>query len=234
MFELLSFGPQGWGDEYFRAAVLVIELSLASAAFGVILGLMAAWGKLSRSRTAARIAGAYTTVIRGIPELLVIYIVFFGSSIGLQKLFSYFGYDEYVEINAFATGVFALGLVAGAFAAEVFRGAFLAVPSGQTDAAKASGMRPSLVFRRILFPQMMRFAIPGLGNIWLILMKDTALISVIALDELIRTSRIASEAERLPFTFYLVAATIYLALATVSMGGLQRIERWASRGVRRA
>ncbi len=234
MFDLLRFGSEGWGDEYFWAAVLVIELSLASAAFGVLLGLLAAWGKLSRSRAAARIAGAYTTVIRGVPELLVIYIVFFGSSIGLQKLFSSFGYDEYVEINAFATGVFALGLVAGAFATEVFRGAFLAVPRGQAEAATACGMRPSLVFRRILFPQMLRFAIPGLGNIWLILMKDTALISVIALDELIRTSRIASEAERLPFTFYFVAAMIYLALATVSMGGLQRIERWASRGVRRA
>ncbi len=234
MFDLLRFGSEGWGDEYFWAAALVIELSLASAAFGVLLGLLAAWGKLSRSRAAARIAGAYTTVIRGIPELLVIYIVFFGSSIGLQKLFSSFGYDEYVEINAFATGVFALGLVAGAFATEVFRGAFLAVPRGQAEAAKACGMRPSLVFRRILFPQMLRFAIPGLGNIWLILMKDTALISVIALDELIRTSRIASEAERLPFTFYFVAAIIYLALTTVSTGGLQRIERWASRGVRRA
>ncbi len=234
MFDLLSFGSQGWGDEYLRATVLVIELSVASAAFAVVLGLLAAWGKLSGSRAAARIAGAYTTVIRGIPELLVIYIVFFGSSIGLQKLFALFGYDGYVEINAFVTGVFALGLVAGSFATEVFRGAILAVPRGQIEAAKACGMRPSLVFRRNRFPQMLRFAIPGLGTLWLILMKDTALISVIALDELIRTSRIASEAERLPFTFYFVAAMIYLALTTVSTGGLQRIERWASRGVRRA
>jgi len=234
MLDILSFGDGGWGDEYARATWLVVKLALASLAVGTVLGLLGAWAKLSRSRAAQRLADAYTTVIRGVPELLVIWIVFFGTSIGLQKLFALFGQEGYVEIDAFASGTLALSVVFGAFATEVFRGAFLAIPRGQIEAAKALGMGRSLVFRRIQFPQMVRYATPGLGNLWLVLLKDTSLVSVIALDELIRTSRIAGEAMHEPFTFYFIAAMIYLGLTIVSMGTQQRIETWANRGVERA
>lgn len=234
MLEHLAWGDAGWGDEYVAATWLVIRLAAASFLVGTVLGLLGAWAKLSHSRFAHVIADAYTTVVRGTPELLVIWMVFFGTSLLVQRIVGVLGYDRYVEVDAFLAGVVALSLVFGAFATEVFRGAFQAIERGQIEAARACGMSPWLIFRRIQFPQMLRFALPGLGNLWLVLLKDTSLISVIALDELIRVSRIAGESSREPFTFYLVAALIYLALTTVSTGALQRLEAMASRGVRRA
>ena len=235
MIEGLSWGDAGFADEFARATVLVIQLALASVAVGLVLGLLGAWGKFSQLRTANRLADFYTTFIRGTPELLVIWIVYFGVSILSQKVYALVsGEETYIEISGFLSGTIALGLVFGAFATEVFRGAFLAVPKGQVEAARACGMSRIQILIYIQSPQVLRYALPGLGNLWLVMLKDTALISVVALDEIMRTARIGSQVTHKPFNFYLAAAALYLLLTTISMVGLRIAERWANRGVRRA
>ena len=145
-----------------------------------------------------------------------------------------FGYDVILDLNPFVAGTLTIGFIYGAFATEVFRGAYLAVPKDQVEAAFAVGMNRILIFRRILLPQMWRFALPGLGNVWMVLIKATALISVIQLEELMRSADVAARATRMPFTFFFAASLIYLAITVVSMIVQQRAERWANRGVRRA
>jgi His/Glu/Gln/Arg/opine family amino acid ABC transporter permease subunit len=233
VLEVLGFGELGFGDEILRGAWLTLQLAFASLLFGLFMGLAAAAGKLSNSRAARWLANGYTEIVRGVPEMLVVLVVFFGASAALQRLVALFGYDDYIEVDAFTAGTLALGLVFGAFASEVFRGAFLAVPRGQLEAGLSCGMTRWQVFHRIRLPQMWRFAIPGLGNLWMVLIKDTSLISVIALDELLRWSKVAAETTKQPFTFYAVAALIYLAMAILSDWGRARLERAANRGVRR-
>ncbi|MNI41872.1 Arginine ABC transporter permease protein ArtQ [compost metagenome] len=169
----------------------------------------------------------YTTVIRGIPELLIILILYFGGTAALTTLLG-----RYAEVDAFTSGVFALSLVFGAYAAEVFRAAIRAVPVGQIEAARALGLRGSLIWRFVILPQMWRHALPGLGNLWLTLLKDTALVSVVGLEDLMRKTAIAAGATHDPLTFYCAAAAIYLAFTSVSIIGLTQLERGASRGVR--
>lgn len=231
---MFAFGDQGWGDELAVGAGMTLLIAAASLVFGLLLGLLGAGAKLARSRWLNALGEAYTTLIRGVPELLVIFLVFFGGGFLLQAAAAALGYEGYVEVNAFVAGVFALSLVFGAFATEVFRGAFLAVPAGQVEAARALGMPAFLTFRRILLPQVWRYALPGLGNLWLVLVKDTSLVSVIALDELARKTQIAVGVEKEPFTLYMAAALIYCAITLVSSLGQGRLERWAARGVRRA
>jgi ABC-type arginine transport system permease subunit len=152
----------------------------------------------------------------------------------LQKVLSLLAGEEVlIDIDPFSAGVITIGVIYGAFATEVFRGAFLAVPKGQVEAARAAGMNRMLIFRRVLMPQAWRFALPGLGNVWMVLIKATALMSVIQLSELLRNADIAARAVRMPFTFYFLASLFYLAITIVSMLGQQRIEAWANRGVRR-
>jgi polar amino acid transport system permease protein len=234
VLDVLKFGNNGFGDEILLGAWLTLQLAISSLVFGLLLGLLAASAKLSGFRVARFIANTYTEVIRGVPEMLVVLVVFFGASAALQKIMGLFGYEEYIEVNAFIAGTTALGLVFGAFAGEVLRGGFLAVPIGQIEAGIACGMTSLQVFRRIRLPQMWRFAIPGLGNLWMVLLKDTSLISVIALDELLRWSKVAAETTKQPFTFYMVAAVIYLLLAIISDLGRHKLEARALRGVRRA
>jgi polar amino acid transport system permease protein len=209
---------------------MTIRVALASVAVGLVLGLIGAAMKLSGSRAARAVAGGYTTIIRGVPELLLLLILFFGGTMALQRIFELLGHDEYVEVSAFGAGVATLGFVFGAYATEVFRGAILAVPPGQIDAARAVGMGRVLRFRRILLPQVWRYALPGLGNLWMVLLKDTALISVVGLDEIMRKASIAAGATREPFTFYAAAALIFLGLTVVSMAALQYSENRAGRG----
>jgi octopine/nopaline transport system permease protein len=180
------------------------------------------------------LAEGYTTVARGVPELLVIYLLFFGGSQAAMFVASIFGYGGYIEINAFTIGTVAVGIISGAYSTEVIRGAVLAVPRGQIEAARAIGMHRSLLFRRIMLPQVARFALPGLGNVWQLTLKDTALISVTGLVEIMRQAHVASGSTREPFTFYMVAALLYMLLSTFSNYGFQRAEGWAGRGVRRA
>jgi octopine/nopaline transport system permease protein len=232
--ELLSFGDAGWGDEMLRAALMTLAVSLASMAVGLVFGTLGAAAKLSEIPPLRWLAEGYTTIARGVPELLIIYLLFFGGSGAVMFVARLFGYQGYIELNAFTIGTTAIGAISGAYSTEVIRGAVLAVPPGQIEAAKAIGMQRALMFRRILFPQVARYALPGLGNVWQITLKDTALISVTALVEIMRQAHIAAGSTRQPFTFYLVAAVLYLVLTTFSNYGFQRAEGWASRGVRRA
>ncbi len=226
----MTLDLQGFGDNLLLGAGVTVLLALASCAVGLVLGLIGATAKLSPFWLARGIAEAYTTVIRGLPELLVVLIIYFGSSGLLTAMAGWFGHDGFVELGPFAAGTVALGLTFGAYATEVFRGAMLAIPRGQIEAATALGMSGWLAFRRILLPQVWRVALPGLGNLFLVLLKDTSLVSVIGLEELMRQSQIAVGFTREPFTFYVAAAVLYLVMTAVAMVGVQWAERRSRRG----
>ncbi|HYE48233.1 MAG TPA: ABC transporter permease subunit [Azospirillaceae bacterium] len=234
MLDLLSYGDGGWGDEILRGAGVTVMVAVLSFLFGIALGGLGAAGKLSRSRTARGAADVYTTIIRGVPALLIIWLLFFGGSGAVTWVAGLFGYGGRIEVGAFAVGVLAVGTVSGAYSTEVLRGAVQAVPAGQLEAAKALGMPRFLMFRRILVPQTLRYALPGLGNVWQLTLKDTSLVSVASLEELMRMSHLASGATRQPFFFFAVAAALYLLMTTASNAAFARAERHANRGVRRA
>ena len=213
---------------------VTLLVGICAMGLALLMGLIGAWGKMSHSKPARFAADTYTTVIRGVPELILILIVYYGTPTLIQSILEGFGHDIIIDINPFLAGFITIGFIYGAFATEVFRGAFLAIDKGQIEAARAYGMSRTLAFRRVLLPQVWRFALPGLGNVWMVLIKATALISVIQLPELLRNADIAARAVRLPFTFYFAASLIYLAITIVSMLALQRAEAWANRGIRRA
>lgn len=226
---------KGYGWMLLQGARLTLWVGLGAMLIAIVLGLVGAWGKLARARPARVLAEAYTTIIRGVPELVLILLVYYGVPTLIQDLTeSISGHSLIIDINPFVAGVCTIGFIYGAFAAEVFRGAYLAVPRGQIEAARAVGMSAALAFRRVILPQMWRFALPGLGNVWMVLIKATALISVIQLPELMRNADIAARATHLPFTCYFAASLIYLAITIASMMLQQRAEAWAARGVRRA
>lgn len=224
---------QGWGDEILRGLGMTVLVGLCALALAILLGLLGSWAKLSRSTALRALATLYTTVVRGVPELLLLLIVYYGTPTAIQSFATYLGHDIRIDFNPFIAGVSTIGVIYGAFATEVFRGAFLALDKGQQEAARAVGMGRVLAFRRIVLPQVWRFALPGLGNLWLVLIKATALISVIQLTELLRWSDIAARNTREPFTFFFVAACLYLLITLVSQVALQRAEAWANRGIRR-
>ncbi|NBC32383.1 MAG: ABC transporter permease subunit [Alphaproteobacteria bacterium] len=231
MIDLLAVGPEGWGDEMLRGAAMTVVVAVLAYGLGLVVGTGAAAAKLSGSFILRSIAGAYTTVIRGVPELLVIYLFFFGSGGAVMWVARQFGYTGYIELDAFTIGVLAVGIISGAYSTEVIRGAFQTIPAGQIEAGRAAGMSGWLIFRRITFPQMLRLALPGLGNVWQLTLKDTALISVTALAELMRMASVAAGSTREPFIFYVTAAALYLAMTTVSQTGFQWAERRAGRSL---
>jgi len=223
----------GFGDQLLQGAVITLELALSSLFVGLILGLLGASAKLSSISVIRWIAHAYTTIIRGIPELLTVLIIYFGATSVLMAIAGLFGYDEYIEVGAFAAGVTALGLTFVAYATEVFRGALQSIPKGQHEAAIALGMGPIRKFYRIILPQVWRIALPGLGNLFLVLLKDTALVSVVGLEDIMRKANIAVSSTKQAFLFYLVAAFMYLALTIISMVFVSYMEKRASRGLTR-
>ncbi|HRY26403.1 MAG: ABC transporter permease [Geminicoccaceae bacterium] len=232
---LLAWGDAGWGDQMALGALVTLAVAICAYALGIVVGAGLAAMKLSGLPPLRWIAQAYTTVIRGIPELLVIYLVFFGGGAALRAIASgMFGYEGYVDLPIFLTGTICIGASAGAYSAEVIRGAVLVVPKGQIEAAIAVGMTRRQRFWRVLVPQVARYALPGLGNIWQFTLKDTSLISVIGLVEIMRQAAIAAGSTKEPFTFYVVAALLYLGLTSLSNRGFLRAESWANRGVRRA
>ena len=186
--------------------------------------------KLSKFKFLNLIANIYTTVIRGVPELLVIYLFFFGGSGAIMFVASMFGYNEYIEINAFVTGSFAIGIISGAYSTEVFRGAIQSIDKGQFEAAKVLGFSKFKQFYKIVLPQMLRLAIPNLSNVWQITLKDTSLISVTGLVEIMRQSYIAAGSTRDPLFFYSFAAVLYLSLTFISMKLINKLEVKYSRG----
>ncbi|EYR82831.1 ABC transporter permease [Shinella sp. 838] len=218
---------QGFGDQIAVGAITTLRVAATSLVLGIGVGLCGAMAKLGRSQTLRRLADVYTTIIRGVPELLIILILYFGGTVAMTAVFG-----RYVEVDAFAAGVFALTIVFGAYATEVFRAAIRAVPTGQIEAAHALGLSKMHTWRLVIFPQMWRYALPGIGNLWLTLLKDTALISVVGLEDLMRKTGVAAGATHDPLTFYTVAAGLYLSFTSVSLAGLTLLERRANRGVR--
>ena len=228
--ELLSFGKTGWGDELLIATMMTIAVSITAMFIGFLFALIFTPLKLSKSKFLNLIGNCYTTVIRGVPELLVIYLFFFGGSGAVMYVASIFGYNEYIEINAFITGSFAIGIISGAYSTEVFRGAIQSIDKGQFEASKVLGLKKPVHFFKVIMPQMLRLAIPNLSNVWQITLKDTSLISVTGLVEIMRQSYIAAGSTRDPLFFYSFAAVLYLLLTYLSMKLINKLEIRYSRG----
>ena len=228
--ELLAFGKTGWGDELFYATLMTIAVSVTAMLIGFVFALIFIPLKLSKYKSLNLIGNFYTTVIRGVPELLVIYLFFFGGSGAIMYVAAIFGYFEYIEINAFITGSMAIGIISGAYSTEVFRGAIQSIDKGQFEAAKVLGVGKFAQFYKIILPQMLRLAIPNLSNVWQITLKDTSLISVTGLVEIMRQSYIAAGSTIDPLFFYSFAAVLYLLLTYLSMKLINKLEARYSRG----
>ncbi len=211
---------------------LTLRVSALSLAIACIFGLIGAAAKLSGSRAARWSAEVYTTLIRGMPELVLMLLIFYGGQIGINKLAESQGWD-YIDIPPFIAGVLTIGFIFGAYLTETFRGAILAVPKGQAEAGLAFAMSRNMVWRRIVLPQMVRHAIPGFANNWLIMIKASALVSIIGLDDMVHRAGLAAASTRAPFTFYVAVALIYLTLTSVSIFALSRVEARFSLGVKK-
>ncbi|MBA5761697.1 ABC transporter permease [Vibrio sp. 404] len=235
---------QGYEASILKGALITIEVALLSLLFAVVLGMLGALAKLAPYRWARAVATLYTTIIRGIPDLVLMMLIFFGGQILLNN--SLYAVNEwlnewftssdpnhewtaylpdYIDVSPFIAGVLTIGFIFGAYMAETFRGAIMAVDKGELEAAKAYGMSSTLAFRRILFPQMVRHALPGFGNNWLVLLKTTALVSIIGLEDMVRVSALAAGSTKMPFTFYMAVAIIFLFFTSVSTGLLKLVER---------
>lgn len=227
-FSLLSFGNTGYGDELFWGAVRTVEIAVFAYAFGISLGLCGAMGKLSGGRWIKNILEGYTTLVRAVPELVLILLLYYAGTDGLNKILMSIGFQPIV-LNGLVAAVFVLGFVQGAYSTEVLRAAIQAVPIGQIEAAKAYGMSPFLRFRRIVLPAMLPYAIPGLANLWLNITKDSALISAVGFTELALATKQAAGVSKQYLMFYLVTAMIYLSITLFS----NQIFGWLERRVRR-
>ena len=228
--ELLAFGDTGWGDELFYATLMTIAVAITAMLIGFFFALIFTPLKLSKNRFLNLIANSYTTIIRGVPELLVIYLFFFGGSAAVMFVASIFGYGEYIEINAFLTGAFSIGIISGAYSTEVFRGAIQSIDKGQFEAANVLGLGKFGKFFKVILPQTLRLALPNISNVWQITLKDTSLISVTGLVEIMRQAYVAAGSTRDPLFFYSFAAVLYLLLTFLSMKLINRLEARYSRG----
>jgi len=224
---------KGYGHLLIEGALITASVGAAAMIVAMMLGILGATARLSPIRWLRGIGVAYTTIVRGIPEIVLMLLVYYGGTVLLQVLLSMGGEDVRVDINAFLAGTTVLGFVYGAYATEVFRGAFQAIPKGQLEAGTAYGMSATLLFFRIKLPQAWRLAIPGLGNVWLTLLKATSVTSVIGLTELARQADLIKAPTKMPFTVFFAASLLYLAMTAVSDVLRVRAERWASAGFRR-
>lgn len=227
---LLGFSSNGWGISIAGGLLVTISLALATLPLGLMLGFLVALGKLSEERSIRLASNIYTTIFRGLPELLTLFLVYFGASLGLQKLLTLLNINANIEINAFVAGMIALGFVFSSYSSEVFLSAFRAIPRGQYEGGYAIGLSHWQTTRMIIFPQLIRIALPGLANLWLVLLKDTSLVSVITLSDILRQTSIAARVTKEPFLFFGVACLLYLSLAIISSYFIERIARWADAG----
>lgn len=221
----------GYGPSLLQGTLLTLAVAGSSLLIAAALGLAAAGARLSRSRVLQSLALVYTTVIRGVPDLVLMLLVFYGGQFAVNELAARWD-REAIDVNPFVAGVLTIGFVFGAYLGETFRGAFLAVPAGQREAGLAYGMSRAQVLRRILLPQMLRHALPALGNNWLVLVKSTAIVSVIGIADMMQRAGQAAGATREPFVFYAAAALIYLAITSVSELGFKWLQQRLSVGVR--
>jgi His/Glu/Gln/Arg/opine family amino acid ABC transporter permease subunit len=212
-----AWGDHGWLDEFARGVLVTVALACASYAVGLLIGILGAATSLSRVAALRAIALGYTVVGRSVPELLLIVLIFYGSNQAIQAALGLLGNPIQVEVGAFAAGVAALAFVVGAASTSIFRGALLSVDKGQIEAAKALGLATLPRFAFVLLPQAVRYALPGLGNVWIGLLKETALVSVIGLNDILRVARIASGATHDPMPFLLATGAAYLGLTALSI-----------------
>lgn len=231
---LLSYGPDGWGDELLAGAAITLSIALVTLPFGLGLGLLVALAKRARNPLLRAFGTGYTTLFRGVPELLTLYIIYFGVQVLAQSLWKWLGFAGNVEISPFVAGVVALGIVMAAFSAEVWVGALNSVQRGQREAAAALGLSKWQTFRLVVFPQLFRVALPGLGNNWMVLLKETSLVSVITLQDIMFFATRANVVTKEPFLFFGIAMLIYLLFSVVSAALLSAAERRTNRGYSRA
>jgi His/Glu/Gln/Arg/opine family amino acid ABC transporter permease subunit len=220
MSDLSTFAPQ-----LLSGLLLTIKLATASVAIGSPLGLLVAVAKMSPSALVRALAYGFANLFRALPELLVVLTVYFGVQQAVDRMFG-----QGLEISPFMAGAASLSLMFAAYASEVFRAAYLAIPQGQVEAARAFGMTEMRILRRIRLPQMLRIALPSLGNLWLGLLKDTSLVAVIGLNELMRNAQIATSVTKAPYTFYGAAALLYILVSMLSSALLRRLELWRGLG----
>jgi polar amino acid transport system permease protein len=220
----------GWLDEFLWGSLVILQIFFMSTIMAVAWGLLGAAAKLSSNRIAKAVATGFTTIFRGTPELLVLLIVYFGSAAPLTMIAQFFDPEvKFVDLPPLFAAAFAVSLIIGAYATETFRGAFQGVDPGTVEAARSLGISAPKTFFYVRLPQMWRLALPGFGNHMLSLVKDTALVSVIGVEEILFTADIATSVTQEPFTFYMMAALIYLCFTTVVMYGVQLMELRANR-----
>lgn len=227
--DLLALSPPGWGANLLRGLWNSVLIATGAFGLGLLIGVGGAYGKLYGGPILRDLLAIYTTVVRAVPELVLILILYYAVTDAVNQLLVFYGYDR-VQISGVVAGIAVLGVVQGAYATEVLRGAILAVPVGQIEAARAMGMPAMMLARRITLPAMLSFAIPGLANLWLVATKDTALLAVVGFGELTQETRQAAGTTKAYFTFFMAAGALYLMLSLFSGAIFARIERWARRG----
>ncbi|ESZ21756.1 ABC transporter permease [Mesorhizobium sp. L2C084A000] len=216
IWTLLSWGPEGWLDDIAYGALITIALALATLPIGLAIGFFIALAKQSEEPSLRLAANIYTTVFRGLPELVTLFLFFFGMPILLQHLVRYFRPDTTIDVNSFVAGMIVLALIFSSYASEVFLSAFRAIPKGQYEGGYAIGLSNWLTMRKVIVPQLLRIAFPGLENCWLSLLKDTSLVSVVGLAETLRNASIAARVTKHAFLFFGVASLVFLGLAVLS------------------
>lgn len=225
IWTLLSWGSDGWLDEIAHGVFITVSLAAVTLPLGLLIGFFVALAKQS-GEPSLRLAGnIYTTIFRGLPELVTLFLVYYGAQIGIQTAIRTINPDATVDVNSFISGMVALGVVFSAYVSEVFLSAFRAIPRGQYEGGFAIGLTNGQTMRLVVLPQLIRIALPGLANLWLILLKETALVSAIGLNDILRWTSVAARVEREPFLFYSFAALLYLALTIISSFGINKIER---------
>jgi polar amino acid transport system permease protein len=231
-FDLLGWGDAGWGDDLLRGTLVTLEISVGAFAVGLLIGGGAAWVKLRGAGWAVAVANSYSSICRSVPEILLIIILFYAGQTALNALVAALGYED-IGISGFAAAVTVLGLVQGAYSSEILRGSVLAIPKGQVEAARAYGLEGFTLFRRITLPAIIPFALPGLTNLWMIIIKDSTLISVVGYNELMFTAKQAAGATKYYFSFYVFVGLIYYVITLLSNVVIRviegRVRRWTPR-----
>ena len=223
----------GYSQVIIQGTLVTLELAISSVILALVIGLIGAGGKLSKNRIVSGFFGCYTTLIRGVPDLVLMLLIFYGLQIALNSVTESLGLTQ-IDIDPMSACIITLGFIYGAYFTETFRGAFMAVPRGQIEAATAFGFSGSQIFRRILFPAMMRFALPGIANNWQVILKATALVSLPGLNDVVKATQLAGKGTYQPFYFAIVAGVVYLIFTTLSNGVLVWLDRRYSLGVKRA
>ncbi|PRD41501.1 ABC transporter permease [Phyllobacterium phragmitis] len=230
MFELLSPVPPGWGGNLLRGLANSLQIALGAFGLGLVIGTFGAYGKLYGGPVIRDLLAIYTTIVRAVPELVLILLLYYAGTDLINRILEAMGYTP-INISGLVAGIVVLGFVQGAYGTEVLRGAIKAIPQGEIEAARAYGMSPGIMMRRITLPAMLPHALPGLANLWLIATKDTALLAVVGFSELTLETRQAAGATKAYFLFYMAAGLLYLLVTLFSNAIVARVEKWARRGM---